>query len=135
MAIAEVSELRIENLDHLGIIAGVIDRINVVERINARLGTSPDEIITSGQVLKAMILNGLGFVSAPLYLFSSFLIDHMINDACRIGKKSLLAILLDINTTSVNILKKFGFEQWGYFPDIIELRDRKCGQLVYGLKI
>ena len=67
-----MSGLRIENLDHLGIIAGVIDRIGVVERVNSRLGTSPDEIITSGQVLKAMIINGLGFVSAPLYLFSNF---------------------------------------------------------------
>ena len=72
MAITEVSDLRIENLDHLGIIAGVIDRIGLVECINARLGTSPDEIITTGQVVKAMILNGLGFVSAPLYLFSNF---------------------------------------------------------------
>ena len=46
MATAEVSELRIEDLDHLGIIAGVIDRIGLVEGVNDRLGTSPDEIIT-----------------------------------------------------------------------------------------
>ncbi len=48
-----MSELRIEDLDHLGIIVGVIDRIDLVEGVNDRLGTSPDEIITTGQVLKA----------------------------------------------------------------------------------
>ena len=56
----------------MGIVAGIIDRIGLVEQVNERLGTSRDEFITSGQVLKAMILNGLGFVSAPMYLFSRF---------------------------------------------------------------
>ena len=72
MTEAEFAELRIENLDHLGIVAGIVDRIGLVERVNERLGTSPDELVSSGQVVKAMILNGLGFVSAPLYLFSRF---------------------------------------------------------------
>ncbi len=93
MATAEVSELRIEDLDHLGIIAGVIDRIGLVEGVNDRLGTSPDEIITTGQVLKAMILNGqgrtlrVGFVSAPLYLFSNFFqgkaCEHLLGEGIR----------------------------------------------------
>ena len=87
MATAEVSELRIEDLDHLGIIAGVIDRIGLVEGVNDRLGTSPDEIITTGQILKAMILNGLGFVSAPLYLFSNFFqgkaCEHLLGEGIR----------------------------------------------------
>lgn len=61
--------MRIENLDHLGIVAGICDRIGLVERVDERLGTSPDELASSGQVLKAMILNGLGFLSAPMYLF------------------------------------------------------------------
>ena len=65
----------------------------------------------------------------------SFLIEYMIEDCRRIGKKTLLAILLDINEKSIVILKKFGFEQWGEFPDIIELNHTTCGQLIYGLKI
>jgi transposase len=65
-------ELVIEKLDHLGIVAGVVDQIGLVECIDARLGRYEDERISAGQVLKAMILNGLGFVSAPLYLFGHF---------------------------------------------------------------
>jgi transposase len=32
----------------------------------------PREIVSAGVIVKAMILNGLGFVSAPLYLFEQF---------------------------------------------------------------
>lgn len=65
-------ELVIEDLDHLGIVAGVVDQIGLVECIDARLGRYEGEHISAGQVMKAMILNGLGFVSAPLYLFGHF---------------------------------------------------------------
>jgi len=45
--------------------------MGLVEQINRLLGTHPQEIISAGQVVKAMILNGLGFVSA-LYMFEKF---------------------------------------------------------------
>lgn len=87
MTHSELSQLQVENLDHLGIVAGIIDRIGLVERVNERLGTSPDEHISSGQVLKAMILNGLGFVSAPMYLFSRFFegkpTEHLLGEGIR----------------------------------------------------
>ena len=60
------------NLDHLGIVAGLIDDIGIVEQINQRLGVDPREKVSAGVIVKAMILNGLGFVSAPLYLFEQF---------------------------------------------------------------
>ena len=65
-------ELLIEDLDHLGIVAGVVDQIGLVECIDARLGRYESECVSAGEALKAMILNGLGFVSAPLYLFGRF---------------------------------------------------------------
>ena len=40
------------------------------------------------------------------------LLDFVIADCSRIGKESLLAILLDINTQSIGILDKFGFKKW-----------------------
>lgn len=65
----------------------------------------------------------------------SALVQHMIDDCQRIGKKSLLAILLDVNAVSIGLLEKFGFEQWGHFPDVVQLREQVCGQLIYGLSL
>jgi hypothetical protein len=44
-----------------------------VEVINQKLGVDNREKIPAGQVIKALILNGLGIVSRRLYLFSQFL--------------------------------------------------------------
>ena len=66
------SELKVENLDHLGLIAAVIDELGLVELLDELFPPHPDNHITTGQVVKAMILNCLGFLSAPLYLFSQF---------------------------------------------------------------
>ncbi len=71
-------EIQIKNIDHLGIVAGLIDEIGIVEVINEKLGVDKREKISSGQVLKAMILNGLGMVSRPLYLFSQFFEDKAV---------------------------------------------------------
>ena len=65
--------MKVENLDHLGIVAGLIDEIGIVELLNERLWTDPREKVSTGIAVKAMLLNGLGFVSAPLYLFENFL--------------------------------------------------------------
>ncbi len=61
------------DIDHLGIVASVMDEIGLVEQIDQILGgIHEQEYLSSGQLVKAMILNGLGFVSAPLYLFQEF---------------------------------------------------------------
>ncbi|NEQ87127.1 MAG: DUF4277 domain-containing protein [Moorea sp. SIO2I5] len=62
------SSIRVQDLDHCGIVAGIIDQMGLVEQINQQLGTHPQEIISAGVAVKAMIINGLGLVSAPLYL-------------------------------------------------------------------
>ena len=46
-----------------------------MELINQKLGVDNREKIATGQVIKALILNGLGMVSRPLYLFSQFFED------------------------------------------------------------
>jgi hypothetical protein len=55
--------------DHLGLVAGIVDEIGIVEIINEEVSIEPGEIVTAGQVVKSIILNGLGFVSRALYLF------------------------------------------------------------------
>lgn len=65
-------EIEIQNIDHLGIVAGIIDAIGLVEIINEIIGVEKDEKVSAGQVVKAMIINGLGFVSKPLYMFPEY---------------------------------------------------------------
>ncbi len=81
-------EIEIQNLDHLGIVAGLIDEIGIVEIINEKLGKDSREKISSGQVVKALILNGLGMVSRPLYLFSQFFADKATEKLLGTGIKS-----------------------------------------------
>ncbi len=54
--------------------AGVIDEMGLVEQINQHLGQHPLQVVSPKQAVKAIILNGLGFVSAPLYLFEQFFV-------------------------------------------------------------
>jgi len=71
-----MENIKIQNIDHLGIVAGLIDEIGIVEIINSKLGIDPREKITAGILVKAILINGLGFVSRPLYLFSQFFDDQ-----------------------------------------------------------
>ena len=76
--------INIVNLDHLGIVAGIIDEMELVEEVNKKVGIKAKETVSPGQVMKAMILNGLGFLSAPIYLFDAFFVgkatEHLIGE-------------------------------------------------------
>lgn len=72
---SQIADVKIKNIDHLGIVAGLIDEIGIVEIINEKLGIDPREKITAGILVKAILINCLGFVSRPLYLFSQFFDD------------------------------------------------------------
>lgn len=72
---SNLKNVEIQSIDHLGIIAGIIDSIGLVEIINEIVGQAPDEKVSAGHVVKAMILNGMGFVSSPLYMFPEFFKD------------------------------------------------------------
>jgi len=61
-------QIDVQDIDHLGIIAGIIDEIGIVEIIDQEIGTDVREKVSAGQVVKAMIINCMGFLTAPLYL-------------------------------------------------------------------
>ncbi len=63
-------EIEIKNINHLGLVAGIIDDIGLEKIINEVVGEDTRELITSGQVVKGMILNGLGMISQPMQLIS-----------------------------------------------------------------
>ena len=57
--------VEIKNLDHLRLIAGIIDEIGIVDQINGLIEEKKTEKVSAGKVVKVMILNGIGLVSSP----------------------------------------------------------------------
>ena len=59
---------RTQVLDHLGLIAGMFDELGIGDIIDRATQQNPEmRIVTAGQAVKAMVLNGLGFVNQTLY--------------------------------------------------------------------
>lgn len=120
---SKIEEIEIKNIDHLGIIAGIIDSIGLVSTINSLIGQEPGEKVSPGHVVKAMILNGLGFVSSPLYMFPDFFQDkpceyligagvkaEYLNDdkLGRVMDKLFIKGLTEIfYTISINVFRQF----------------------------
>src|ERR671914_992690 len=64
---------RSQILDHLGLVAGMFDELGIGEVIDRATQQNPEtRIVTAGHAVKAMVLNGLGFVNQQLYLVPRF---------------------------------------------------------------
>src|SRR5258707_13606689 len=61
------SEISTQQIDHLGIVAGICQQIDLIGQIGKILGPKGRKV-SIGQAIQAMVLNGLGFVKRPLYL-------------------------------------------------------------------
>lgn len=81
-------EITIKNLDHLGLIAGIIDDLNIEKIVNSLIKTDVREKISAGTIVKAIILNGLGYMSQPLYLFPEFFRDKPVEKLLGNGIKA-----------------------------------------------
>jgi len=60
-------------LDHHGIVAGVCREIELAETINRIVGVNEQQKVSTGDAVVAMVINALGFVSKPLYMFPDFM--------------------------------------------------------------
>lgn len=60
-----------ERIDHLGIVAGMCNKIGLINTIDEQIGPT-ERKVSVGQAVQAMVLNGLGFVGRPLYLTPEF---------------------------------------------------------------
>jgi transposase len=69
---AEQTAYSTERLDHHGIVAGICHEIELVERVDTAAGEDGRKVSVGKAVLQ-MVLNGLGFVSRPLYLAPEFM--------------------------------------------------------------
>src|SRR5260221_8017787 len=73
--------VRVERLDHLGIVAGICREIGLVEYLDGLAGPRQQQV-SIGTATVAMILNGLGFSNRRLYLVSQFFatkpVEHLL---------------------------------------------------------
>lgn len=69
-----------KQIDHLGLVSGMIDELGLVELINLQLEQDgKSRSVSLGILVKALILNGLGFTERTLYMVSSFFEDKPID--------------------------------------------------------
>ena len=61
-----MEQVRVERLDHLGVIVSVINDLGLMDRSDTRLVPDTQDMITPGEAVAGMILNGLGFANRPL---------------------------------------------------------------------
>lgn len=47
----KIPSITVQNLDHLGLVAGIIDRIQIVEKINQLVGCQRGEIVSPGHAV------------------------------------------------------------------------------------
>src|SRR6266436_10253437 len=75
----------VERLDHLGLIAEVIKDLGLIGMIDARLVPDEQEVLTPGEAVAGMILNGLGFSNRPLSLTPQFFANKPLDLLFREG--------------------------------------------------
>ena len=80
-----MEQIRVERLDHLGVIASVIKDLGLIDMINTRLVPDTQEVITPGEAVAGMILNGLGFANRPLSLTPQFFASKPLDLLLREG--------------------------------------------------
>ena len=101
-----------------------MDEIGLVEKIDELVGTHYRQKVTPGLAVKAMIVNGLGMFSAPLYLLEKFFegkaTEHLLgegvlpehlNDDCWgrvLDKLSAQGLTKIFVTVALNAAKKMG---------------------------
>src|SRR5213592_3039866 len=80
-----MESLRVQRLDHFGLIVSVIKNLRLIEMIDTRLVPDNQEEITPGEAVAGMILNGLGFANRPLSLTPPFFANKPLDLLFREG--------------------------------------------------
>jgi L-amino acid N-acyltransferase YncA len=66
---------------------------------------------------------------------ASLLMETCLEKCPGLGIKTVFAIVLETNTSSINLLKKHGFQQWALLPGVAEIDGVDVGQAYYGRKV
>ena len=69
----EAYEYETKRIDHLGIVAGICQEIELVEMIDGMLPTPSNRNVSCGEATLAMVLNGLGLTGRAMYLMPEYM--------------------------------------------------------------
>jgi len=80
-----MSSIESKELNHLGLVAGMYDELGIGKSIDALIPQDMKQRnISIGQIMKAMVLNGLGFANQRLYLLPHFFdgkpVEHLLGE-------------------------------------------------------
>ena len=66
-----------QTLDHHGLVAASIHKLGLIKKINERIkkNSDPRRIVSTGEAVAALIINGLGFTNRRLYMVNQFFTD------------------------------------------------------------
>lgn len=105
-----------KKLEHLGIIAGIVHEMGIIELVDERLPKLRHHQLTHGDVVLAMILNGLGFTERRLYLFPAYFENKALK---RLFRKDVTAEDFndDVIGRTLDAIKEYGPER--LFQEII----------------
>lgn len=147
----------VKNIGHLGLISGICKELKLKERVDKIIGSkSPDQKVTMGERLMALVLNGLGFSESRLYLMSEYFEDKpteeligpgvtakLLNDDClgrlldkiaEYGASEFFAEIVLPIAHEYNLLKKTvhhdstSFKLHGeYKPGLLDLTETRLG--------
>jgi transposase len=99
-------------LNHLGLVSGMYDELGIGERIDILFPQDEDRrIISIGQAVKAMVLNGLGFNNRALYLTPLFFQDKPV--------EKLLGEGIEASHLNDDVLGRALDSLYHYGPDIL----------------
>jgi len=105
-----------KKLEHLGVIAAIVTGMGIVDLVNERLPKLRHHKLTHGDVVLAIILNGLGFTQRRLYLFPAYFENKAVR---RLFGKDIAAkdFTDDVVGRTLDAIKEYGPEK--LFQEII----------------
>lgn len=62
-------------------------------------------------------------------------LQEAIDKASTYGIKTLLAYIFSDNIASLKLFKKMNFREWGYFPNIAQIKDERKDLIILGFSI
>jgi L-amino acid N-acyltransferase YncA len=65
----------------------------------------------------------------------SSMLKYILNNRNILSYDSLIAILVSDNEKSIKLLNKFEFEEWGFFPEVLDMQNKNSSVLIYGLNL